>query len=133
MVALTVDVELGALVEESKTLGTVLAAQKVGESTSQRTAGDVGGVTAGVGDVVAAGHLGLVTASSLSFLDSHVLLERPERLLSAGLRDLLAVGFTLTAGAHVGQSNHRGSESEDGSGELHFECVWRFGCFKASS
>ena len=47
------EVELGALVEETKTVGTGASTDQVAESTAQHTGVDIGGVT-GVGRLVAA-------------------------------------------------------------------------------
>lgn len=117
---LTIDVELGALVEQTETLGTVLTSEEVLEGTSERTRSNLDLVTSH-GGVVAASDLVVVTAGGLGLLNGDVVVDGPERLLLA-----LANLSTLGAGANVGQSNCRGSESKDNRSVLHFDGFWFF-------
>lgn len=114
---LTGNVELGALIEETKTLSTRALADQAREGTAQKTAVGLGAVT-GVDGLVAAGEGGLVTTLGLSLADSHVL----------GDGELDVVGSTIhgtSVGHHVGQSNGRSGESEEDS-ELHCDCGFGF-------
>lgn len=110
----TIDVELGALVEKTETLGTVLASEKVLEGTSERAGLNLN-LVAGEGGVVAASNLVVVTTGSLGFLDGHVVANRPESLLSANL------GALGRSRANVGESGCGSSESKKSGGELHFD------------
>lgn len=116
----TVDVETRALVEQTKTLGTVLSSEKIREGTGKRARHNLDLVTS-QGGVVAAGELCVVTASSFGFLDCDVVVDGPERILLGAVASFSSLG----AGANVGQSNCRGSESKDNRGVLHFDC-WAF-------
>lgn len=112
----TIDGELGALVEKTETLGTVLASEKVLEGTSKRAGLNLN-LVAGEGGVVAASNLVVVTTGSLGLLDGHVVANRPERLLSANLGTL-----ARRSRANVGESDCGSSESKKSGGELHFDC-----------
>lgn len=114
---LTIDVELGALVEKTETLGTVLASEKVLEGTSERAGLNLD-LVAGEGGVVAASNLVVVTTGSLGFLDGNVVANRPESLLSANL------GTLARSRANVGESDCGSSESKKSGGELHFDFCW---------
>ena len=59
---LTIKVELGALVEETETLGTVLASEKVAKGTSERARDNLD-LVAGEGGIVAASNLGTLARS----------------------------------------------------------------------
>ena len=102
------DIELGALVEDTSTGGTGASTDQVGEGTAEDTGVDIGGVT-GVDGLVAARELGLVTTLGLGLLDGEVTGDGEARLLVLGLS---------------GGSGSEGSEAEEdsGDGELHFEC-----------
>lgn len=105
---LTVDIELGALAEETKTRGAI--ADEIAESTSQDAAVNSGGVTS-VDGLVAAGELSLVTALGLSLLDGQVIRDR-----EAG------TAVTLAPGRHSG---HGGGESEDNGAQSDLHCdLW---------
>lgn len=112
-----INVKLGALVEETKTLGTVLAPEKVGEGTGER-AGCNSDLITGEGGVVAASDLVVVTTGSLGLLDGNVVANRPESLLGA---HLVTLGRSRS---NVGESNCGSSESKKSGGELHFEGGW---------
>lgn len=112
----TIDVELGALVEETETLGTVLTSEKVLKGTSKRAGLNLN-LVAGEGGVIAASNLVVVTTGSLGLLDGNVVANRPESLLLANL-------VTLGSRANVGKSDCGSSESKKSGGELHFD----FGC-----
>ncbi|KAF3406807.1 hypothetical protein DPV78_001147 [Talaromyces pinophilus] len=122
MTELTIDIELGALVEKTETLGTVLASEKVREGTSKR-AGHNLNLVAGEGGVVAASDLVVGTTGSLGFLDGNVVANRPESLLSANL------GTLARSRANVGESDCGSSESKKSGGELHFD----FCCLKRTN
>lgn len=98
------NIQLGALVEETQALGARAAADEAAEGAAEETAVHVGGV-AGVGGLVAAGQLGLVTALGGGLLDGHV------------------VGHGEVLVGAAGESRDGGSEGEDNGGEreLHFE------------
>lgn len=98
------DVELGALVEETKTLGAGTAANEVTQGATEDAAVGLGGV-ASVGGLVAAGQLGLVTALGGGLVDGHV----------------VGDGEVLVRAA--GHGSDGGSEGEDNGGqrELHFD------------
>jgi len=111
---LTLNVELGALIEDTSTLSTGTGTDQVGEEAASKAGVDIGGVT-GVGGLVAAGKLSLVTALGLSLLDGHAVRNVPADVATLCLE---AVGAGL-----VGKSSSQGGEGEGDSGqrELHFE------------
>lgn len=115
----TIEIELGALVEKTETLGTVLASEKVLEGTSKRAGLDLN-LVAGEGGVIAASNLVVVTTGSLGFLDANVVTNRPERFLPANLRTL------ARSRANVGEGDCGSSECKKSGGELHFD----FGCLE---
>ena len=64
----TLSIELGALVEDTSTIGTRARADQVGEETTTKTGVNISGVTS-VGGLVAARQLSLVTTLGLSLLN----------------------------------------------------------------
>jgi len=101
-----IDVELRALVKETKTCGTRPVANQVTESTREDTAGDRVGVTS-IGRPVAARELSPVTTLGLSLLDGHVV-RNGEADARPG--DLFAISLTLATRGHIGESNYGGCE-----------------------
>ena len=114
MVELTLGIELGALVEETETGGTRASTDEVGEGASEDARVDVGGVT-GVGGLVAARELSLVTTLGLGLLDSQVV----------GNREARSTVLVLDTIGHVlsGHGSGEAGEGEDNGGEseLHLE------------
>lgn len=118
----TLQRELGALVEETETLAARAGADEVAESTGEDALVNVGGVT-GVGGLVAAGELGLVTALLGGLLDGDVVGDR-EADLAVALAVVVgevAVGVAVADGR--GQSSDGGSEGHDSSGDGELHCV----------
>jgi hypothetical protein len=119
---LTGNIELGALVEETKTLSTGASTDQVAESTSKDTIGNLGGVTS-VGGLVTARKLSLVTALVGGLLDGHV--------VGDGELDVRVTLVANTVASELGIGGRRegrngGGESNNGSsdGELHCGCGW---------
>jgi hypothetical protein len=109
------DVELGALVEDTNTVGTGASTDQVAEGAAEDAGVDVGGVTS-VGGLVAARELSLVTTLGLGLLDGHSIGN-----LEAG---------TLVALDRVVQGLSRGSggeasQGEDDSGDSELHCAGR--------
>ena len=104
---LTLDIELGALVEDTSTLGTGASTDQVGEGTAEEAGVDIGGVT-GVGGDVAARELSLVTTLGLGLLDSQVTRDGEARLATLGL-----------SGSGSGEGSK--ADEDSGDGELHCE------------
>lgn len=102
---LTLGVELGALVEDTKALGTRAGTDEVGESARKNAGVDIGGVTS-VGGRVAARELSLVTTLGLGLLDGQA------------VRDGEARSSLLS-----GDGSGKASKGEDSGGEseLHLE------------
>lgn len=117
--------ELGALVEDTETGGTGARADEVGEGTGEDARVDVGGIT-GVGSLVAARELSLVTTLGLGLLDGHVIRDREADVGVALVSDTIAVTNTTSRGAGGRESNNGGSEGQD-SGESELHCVCGFG------
>ena len=103
---LTLEVELGALVEDTQALGTRAGTDKVGESASKDARVDIGGVT-GISSRVAARKLRLVTALGLSLLDGQVIGDREARRVAVLSGD--------------GSSKASKGEDNGGESELHLE------------
>jgi hypothetical protein len=120
------DVELGALVEETKAGSTGARADQVAEGTAEHAGVDVGGVT-GVDGLVAARELGLVTALGLSLLDGHVVGDSEANVGVTLVADTVAVASATGVGATRGKSVSGGSEAEDNSGERELHCDGGFG------
>ena len=126
LVQLTLGVELGALVEDTSASGTGTSTDQVGQDTTTETRVDVGGVT-GVGGLVAARELSLVTTLGLSLLHSHVVRDRELDIGVALVVD--AVGVASTAGVGAGgvatgrQGSNGASKAEDKSGQSELHCV----------
>jgi hypothetical protein len=110
-----IDIELGALVKETKTLGTVLSSEKIGKSTGKRTGGNLNLITS-EGGVVAASDLVVVTAGSLGFLNGYVVADGPEGLLAGILGGALG-----RRRSNVGKSDCGSSDGKKSDSELHFE------------
>lgn len=104
---LTLDIELGALVEDTETLGTGTGTDQVGEGSAEEARVDIGGVT-GVGGDVAARELSLVTTLGLGLLDSQVTGDGEARLAT----------LSLSGG---GSSEGSEAKEDSGDGELHCE------------
>lgn len=101
------------MVEDTSTLSTRASTDQVGQKTATKAGVDIGGVT-GVGSLVTARELSLVTALGLSLLDGH----------AAGNRESDVVTTLLALHARLSRkgSSHRGeSDSDDGQRELHFD------------
>lgn len=119
------EVQLGALVEETKTVGTGASTDEVGEGTTEHARVDIGGVT-GVGGLVAARELSLVTTLGLGLLDSQVVRDRELDIGVALVVDTVGVANT-TSGGGRGESESSASEGEDsGNRELHCDCGFGF-------
>jgi hypothetical protein len=115
-------IQLGALVEETQAVGTGASTDQVAEGTAEHARVDIGGVT-GVGGLVAARELSLVTALGLSLLDSHVIGDREADLGVALVGDTVGIANTTGRGADGRQSSDGGSEAEEsGQSELHCDC-----------
>ena len=116
------EVQLGALVEETKTVGTGTSTDEVAEGTAEDARVDIGGVTS-VGGLVAAGELSLVTALGLGLLDSHVVRHREADLGVALVANTVTSAHAAGRGSHGRQSNNGGSEAEKSgqSSELHYD------------
>ena len=107
------DIQLGALVEDTSTLSTRASTDQVGQKTATKAGVDIGGVT-GVGSLVTARKLGLVTALGLSLLDGHATRDREA--------DVGTTLLLLHARLSRKGSGQRGeSDSDDGQRELHFD------------
>ena len=116
------EIQLGALVEQTQTVRAGAAGDQVAEGATEHAGVDIGGVT-GVGGLVAAGELSLVTALGLSLLDGHVIGDREADLGVALVSNTVAVANTTGRGADGGQSSNGGSEAEEsGQSELHCDC-----------
>lgn len=110
------EIELGALVEETETVSTGAGADQVAEGAAEDARVDIGGVTS-VGGLVAAGELSLVTTLGLSLLDGEVI---GDRELDVGVA-LVADTVSSTSGGR--ESSDSGGEAEDNSGESELHCV----------
>jgi hypothetical protein len=114
------EVQLGALVEETETVGAGSSTDQVAESASKDARVDVGGVT-GVGGLVAARKLSLVTALGLGLLDSHVIGDREADVGVALVADAVGVTNTASRGAGGRKGISGGSEGQNsGESELHY-------------
>lgn len=113
------EIQLGALVEQTQPVRAGAAGDQVAEGATEHAGVDIGGVT-GVGGLVAAGELSLVTALGLSLLNSHVIGDREADLGVALVSNTVAVANTTGRGADGRKSNSGGSEAEEsGDSELH--------------
>lgn len=117
------EIQLGALVEQTQTVRAGARADQVAEGAAEHAGVDIGGVT-GVGGLVTAGELSLVTALGLSLLDSHVIGDREADLGVALVGDTVAVANTTGRGGR--KSNSSGSEAEE-SGDSELHCDGGFG------
>jgi len=115
------EIQLGALVEETETISTGASTDQVGQSTAEHARVDIGGVT-GVGGLVAAGELSLVTALGLSLLDGHVLGNGELDVGVALVANAVGVTNTTSGGADGGKGSDGGSEAKN-SGESELHCV----------
>jgi hypothetical protein len=115
------EVELGALVEESEARSTGAGADQVAESTAEHAGVDVGGVT-GVDGLVAARELSLVTTLGLSLLDGHVVRDSEANVGVALVADTVAVTSATGGGTSRRKSVDGGSEAEDNSGDRELHC-----------
>ena len=111
MVKLTLGVELGALVEDTETGGTRARSDEVGEGASEHARVDVGGVT-GVGGLVAARELSLVTTLGLGLLDSQVVGNREARSISVLVLDTIGHVLSGHGSGEAGEGEDNGGESE---------------------
>lgn len=113
----TCSIELGALAEDTSTFGTGARADQVGQQATTKARVDISGVT-GVGGLVAARKLSLVTTLGLGLVDSHAAGNVPaDATLVLGAK---AIG----AGGLVGRkSDSQGGEAKENGadGELHFD------------
>ena len=119
------EIELGALVEQAQTVRARARADQVAEDAAEHSRVDIGGVT-GVGRLVTAGELSLVTALGLSLLHSHVIRDREADLGVALVADTVAVANTTGRGADGRKGNSGGSEAEE-SGDSKLHCDGGFG------
>ena len=118
---LTLNVNLSALVKETKTVGSRATSNQVSESTGKYAFVDVGSISC-VGSVVTAGELCLVTTFGLGLLDGHVVGNRESNLSVSLVVNAIGVTKPTRIRANWGQRSHRGSETEDCSDwELHLE------------
>jgi hypothetical protein len=116
------EIQLGALVEETQAVGTGAGTDQVAEGTAEHARVDIGGI-AGVGGLVAARELCLVTTLGLSLLNSHVIGDREADLGVALVGDTVGIANTTGRGADGRQSSDSGSEAEEsGQSELHCDC-----------
>jgi len=114
------EIQLGALVEKTKTIGAGATTDQVAEGATEDAGVDIGGVTS-VGGLVAARELSLVTALGLSLLDSHAFRDREADIGVALVAN--TVGVADTASNSRGESGSEASESENGGdSELHCDC-----------
>lgn len=120
------EVELGALVEETKAGSTGARADQVAQGTAEHAGVDVGGVT-GVDGLVAARELRLVTALGLGLLDGHVLGDSEANVGVTLVADTVGVASATGVGASRRKSVGGGSEAEDNSGERELHCDGGFG------
>jgi hypothetical protein len=113
----TLSIELGALVEDTSTVSTGARADQVGQETTTKARVDISGVT-GVGGLVAARQLSLVTALGLGLLDSHAAGDVPaDTILVLGAKAIGTGGLVGRKGDSQG-----GEAKENGAdGELHFD------------
>lgn len=113
----TSNVELGALVEQTKTLSARATTEQVGQRTGQGAVSNGGGVTS-VSSTVAARELGLVAALVGGLLDSHVVGNRELDVAVTLVSDTVA-GSLDTGGRR--KSHDRGGKGNNSSsdGELH--------------
>ena len=115
MVKPTLSTELGALVEDTETGGTGARADEVGEGTGEDARVDVGGIT-GVGSLVAARELSLVTTLGLSLLDSQVVGNGEARSTAVLVLDTIGDVLSGHGSGEAGEGEDNGGESE-----LHLE------------
>jgi hypothetical protein len=118
---LTLDVKLGALVEETNALGARASTDEVGEESAKDARVDVGGVT-GVDGLVAARELSLVTTLGLGLLDGHAVGNLEANVGVSLVADTIGVTDATGDGRPRRKGIDSGSEAEDNSGEreLHF-------------
>jgi hypothetical protein len=113
----TLEVELGALVEQTETLCARSTTDEVLEGTGEDTLVDIGNVT-GVGGLVAARELSLVTTLLGSLLDGHVVRNGEADVGVALVANTIASSVSIV----LGQGSHRDGESEDSSAQRKLHC-----------
>jgi hypothetical protein len=109
------EIQLGALVEETETGSTGARADEVAEGTAEHARVDIGGVT-GVGGLVAARELSLVTTLGLGLLDGHVVGNGELDVGVALVGDTVGVTLAASVGTSGGQSVGSGGKTENNSG-----------------
>ena len=124
----TFDGELGALLEETKTLRARAGTEEVAKGTSEDTAVNVGGVTS-VGGLVAARQLSLVTTLGLGLLDGNVIGDREANVAVALVAVAVgnAVAVATSRGGSAGEGHDGGSEGKDSSSDGELHCDGGFG------
>lgn len=110
--------DVGALIQETKTLGALSGTEEVGEEASKETLLNLGEVT-GLDGLVAAGELSLVTTLVGGLLGGQLLREREVVL---GVSDLLA-----SASARGRRKSGNGSSQSKNSGDGELHCDGGFG------
>jgi hypothetical protein len=115
MVRLTLGVELGALVKDTETGGTRASTDEVGEGATQHARVDVSGVT-GVGGLVAARELSLVTTLGLGLLDSQAVGNGEARSIAVLVLETISHVLGGHGSGEAGEGEDNGGESE-----LHLE------------
>jgi hypothetical protein len=118
---LTVGADVVALAEDTETVTAGATTQSSLENTSQRASVGSGDVV-GVGGLVAARNLGVVTTLGLSLLDGGLLFDGELDVAATSTNTITRA--LSTRGVRHGQSG--GGEDKSGGEELHFECL---GCF----
>jgi hypothetical protein len=116
---LTRDVELRAFIEETQALRSRATAEEVAKSTGQEALSNIRGVS-GIGDLVAARKLGIVTTLLRTLLDSHA--------VGNGELDVAVCMLSTTTSSCFGgkrASSDQGGEQGDGLQQLHCDGVER--------
>lgn len=117
----TLSIELGALVEDTSTIGTGVRADQVREEATTKTGVDISGVTS-VGGLVAAKQLSLVITLGLGLLDGHA----AENVPADAILVLVLGAEAIGAGGLVGgQSDSQSGEAKENGAEreLHFDGI----------
>jgi hypothetical protein len=121
MTKLTLNIQLRALVEQAKAVGTGASTDQVRQRATEQSRVNVGGIT-GIGSFVTARELSLVTALGLSLLDGHVVGNREANVGVAFVADAIGVTNTASEGVHRRKGSDNGSETKDSSeSELHYD------------
>ena len=119
----TLNVELGALIEQTKATSSGAGADEVTESTSEQSLIDISSIS-GVGCVVTAGELCLVATFGLGLLDSHVIGNREPNLSVSLVSNTIGVTNATGGGPNWWQRSHSGGEADEScERELHFDGV----------